>query len=187
MKLDLSEIARIPGSYVEYEIEDFILPDGKEIGANYPINGKLIFQSVDNVLLITGNFFTKVDDICDRCGDTAIAEVTANIAEDFIVHPVQHEPSKSKKGRAEGNLPLVEEDEDTAECNLFCEGTFDLHLDELLRQNIVLNMPLKLLCKENCRGLCVNCGKPLSDDGECECSQDDINPQFAALQDLFKD
>ena len=181
MKLDLSEIARTPGSYVEYKIDDFLLPHGGDIGANYPVNGKLIFQSTGSVLVITGGFTTKIDETCDRCTEAAVIDIKADIAEDFMVHPMQHETKKGEKP-----LPLVEEDEETKESHLFYEGTFDLNLDELIRQNIVLSMPLKFLCNENCSGLCLNCGKKLTLNEECDCRRDDINPQFAELKNYFE-
>ena len=183
MKLDLSEIARTPGSYAEHKIDNFLLQNGSEIGANYPINGKLIFQSTGRVLVIMGGFTTQVDEICDRCAGAAIVDIKADIAEDFSVNPTQNET----RGRGEKHMPLVEEDEDTKECHLFYEGTFDLNLDELIRQNIVLSMPLKFLCNENCTGLCMNCGKPLTLDKECDCQSSDINPQFEALKNYFED
>jgi len=182
LKLDLSEIARTPGAYVEHAIDEFILEKGGDIGAYYPINGKLIFQSTGQVLVITGNFRTKIDDICDRCGESAIADIKAVVAEDFIVHPFQHQT----KGKNEQVMPLVEEDEDAVESHLFYKGTFDLNLDELLRQNIVLNTPLKIICDDNCNGLCVRCGKKLKEDDVCDCNSTELNPQFAALKDFFK-
>lgn len=44
----------------------------------------------------------------------------------------------------------------------------ELDVDKLVQANIILNIPMKHLCRENCKGLCPNCGKNLND-GECEC------------------
>ena len=56
-------------------------------------------------------------------------------------------------------------------------------LDDIVRTVFVLNMDSKLLCKEDCKGLCCRCGKNLND-GPCGC-QKELDPRFAALKQLL--
>lgn len=60
-----------------------------------------------------------------------------------------------------------------------------LSLDEVLEADILLNLPSKLLCKEDCKGLCAICGqnKNLKD---CECKEKLGDPRFAVLDQLLK-
>ena len=56
-------------------------------------------------------------------------------------------------------------------------------LDDIVRTIFVLNMDSKLLCKEDCAGLCCKCGKNLNE-GPCTC-QKELDPRFAALKQLL--
>ena len=52
-----------------------------------------------------------------------------------------------------------------------------------VRDYALLAIPMKKLCKEDCKGLCVNCGKNLNE-GDCNCSKDMIDPRWLPLQEL---
>ena len=57
-------------------------------------------------------------------------------------------------------------------------------LDDIVRTVFVLNLDSKLLCKEDCAGLCHRCGKNLNE-GPCNC-QKELDPRFAALKQLLE-
>lgn len=56
-----------------------------------------------------------------------------------------------------------------------------LNVDEELRENLILEFPMKILCREDCPGLCPKCGKPLKD-GDCGCKTVEIDPRLAVLK-----
>ena len=56
-------------------------------------------------------------------------------------------------------------------------------MEEIVRTVFVLNMDSKLLCKDDCAGLCCRCGKNLNN-GPCGC-QKELDPRFAALRQLL--
>lgn len=58
--------------------------------------------------------------------------------------------------------------------------------DAAVTADILLNLPMRVLCSDNCRGLCPKCGHNLND-GDCGCDRTYRNPQFEMLLDLFKD
>ena len=62
---------------------------------------------------------------------------------------------------------------------------FKLELDEVVISDILLSLPQKNLCKEDCKGLCQSCGKNLNE-GECGCQRKEIDPRLSALADLLK-
>ena len=57
-------------------------------------------------------------------------------------------------------------------------------LDDIVRTVFVLSLDSKLLCKEDCKGICQRCGKNLND-GPCSC-QKELDPRFAALKQLLE-
>ena len=59
-----------------------------------------------------------------------------------------------------------------------------LDIDEILLELLELNFPTKVLCREDCLGLCHKCGKDLNE-GECECKDDGIDPRLAPLAKLL--
>ncbi|MBO5682560.1 MAG: DUF177 domain-containing protein [Clostridia bacterium] len=56
-----------------------------------------------------------------------------------------------------------------------------LDIDEPLSEEMLLSFPAKLLCSEDCPGLCPKCGKPKRE-GKCECPEREIDPRWAALK-----
>lgn len=59
-----------------------------------------------------------------------------------------------------------------------------LDLDELMREDILLELPTKFLCREDCRGLCPTCGKNLNE-GPCGCGASEGDPRMQVLKDLL--
>ena len=60
----------------------------------------------------------------------------------------------------------------------------ELDVDEPLREELFLGFPLRLLCDEECPGLCPNCVKPKRE-GDCGCPTKEIDPRLAILKTLF--
>ncbi len=59
-----------------------------------------------------------------------------------------------------------------------------LDLDELLYSEVIVNLPMKHLCKEDCKGICPKCGKNLNE-GKCGCPEKEIDPRLSALAELL--
>jgi uncharacterized protein len=58
-----------------------------------------------------------------------------------------------------------------------------LELAEIVREQLLLAIPIKTVCREECKGLCPHCGKNLNS-GECECAQGASDPRWEALKSL---
>ena len=61
-----------------------------------------------------------------------------------------------------------------------------LNIDDELLEELLLMFPTKLLCSEDCEGLCPSCGKPKRD-GNCSCSTKEIDPRLAVLKNFFSE
>ena len=61
---------------------------------------------------------------------------------------------------------------------------FNLDIDRLIYGEILVNWPMKVLCREDCRGICSVCGKNLNH-GDCDCQKTEPDPRMAAIQDIF--
>ena len=91
----------------------------------------------------------------------------------------------------EGFLVKEDYDEDEFEdYDAFIINGDEVDLLEIIGQTLIFNLPAQVLCNEDCMGLCQDCGTNLNRES-CVCSQiandeDDIDPRFAKLKDLFK-
>jgi len=59
-----------------------------------------------------------------------------------------------------------------------------LDLTEVVRQNLLLAVPMSALCSPSCRGLCVECGANLNEE-PCDCQREGQDPRLAALRELL--
>lgn len=62
---------------------------------------------------------------------------------------------------------------------------YEIDLDELLRADILLELPSKYLCSDNCKGICPKCGKNLNI-GSCDCNTTHIDPRLEVLKKLIE-
>lgn len=60
----------------------------------------------------------------------------------------------------------------------------EIDLDDIVLNNFLMNVQGKYLCKEDCKGLCLKCGKDLNE-GDCSC-EEDIDPRWAQLAEIMK-
>jgi uncharacterized protein len=122
------------------------------------LRGPLRLSRTSRGILVQGALNTRVHGECVRCLEEAAYEMEIPL-EELYVHP------------PEPGAEFVVDD------------TGILDLAPLLREETILAMPKHLLCREDCRGLCLQCGANLNY-GPCDCDMDDIDPRFAALKAL---
>ena len=84
----------------------------------------------------------------------------------------------------EGMLTDTQADEMADEYAVLCGHELDV--DEALREELLLGFPSRLLCSEDCLGLCSKCGRPKRE-GDCGCSDREIDPRLAVLKNFFDD
>ena len=74
------------------------------------------------------------------------------------------------------------QNEDSDDYVIVENGKIDI--DELLEESVVMDFPMRFLCKEDCKGLCFKCGKDLNF-GDCDCPKKEIDPRLAKLSKLL--
>ena len=113
--------------------------------------------------MMEGELSTTIHGLCDRCASPFDREVS------FPINVVLVTELADEENEDEWVFPLEGDSAD---------------LDDIVRTVFVLNLDSKLLCKEDCKGLCHRCGKNLND-GPCNC-QKELDPRFAALKQLLE-
>ena len=79
---------------------------------------------------------------------------------------------------------LSDVDEDRLDDYAIIENGF-LDMDEQLMEQLEMEFPVRILCREDCRGLCQRCGKNLNE-GECDCDTREIDPRMEPLRKLLE-
>jgi len=128
-----------------------------------------IYHSKEQTLVI-GTFEAIIRTNCSRCLELTECKVTGSFTSDF----------RPYVGRlpGEGKIELTPEELDI----VWYQG-HEIDLTEQVRQNILINLPMQPLCKEDCRGLCVQCGVNLNLHS-CRCNTNDQENPFRKLSKL---
>ena len=131
------------------------------------VNGRIRRKGVEVVL--RGNLRTKAAVACGRCLKPVGLPIEVEFAERFT-------PAVSWKD--EEQHELSEEDLDLSAFD--GEG---VDLDDLVKEEIMLAMPAVMLCTEECKGLCPNCGADFNE-ASCDCATKQIDSRWEKLKDL---
>lgn len=99
---------------------------------------------------------------CDRCGEGQTLAVRKSFSHKLAQTLID-----------EGNDDYIETPD------------FTLELDEVVITDILLSLPQKFLCREDCKGLCPHCGKNLNH-GDCGCDKRQIDPRLEKLKQLME-
>jgi uncharacterized protein len=176
LKLDLSEIAFNLGKKhkLEFDIPPFFLEDGVKCVSN--IVGKISFSNTGSVIIVRGFFKTSIELECSRCLNNFIMDLDIPIEEELLI--AKEVAGDFSDSDSDNELP-EEEQEPVFENNIF-------NLSEVIRQSIIASLPISTICKEDCKGICVNCGKNLNED-ICNCQPEDVDSPFSALKALLEE
>ncbi len=164
MLLALSKIIECPGASVDFStsVDLSDLQYGTTKPVTEPVLASGTVRNTAGVLVMTGRITTTIHGVCDRC--------TSNFDRDEEI-PI--------------NMVLVTElsNEDSEDEWVFPLEKDCADLEDIVRTVFVLNLDSKMLCMDDCQGLCCRCGSNLNN-GPCGC-QKELDPRFAALRQLL--
>jgi uncharacterized protein len=169
--LDTRELGRRPGSQRQ---RTFTAPAPAELGIEVlgvpegsPIEFDIRLEAVMEGVLVTGTASAGLVGECVRCLEEIRDEIEVDFQELFVYEEKddQDDGEDSGTSRLEGDL---------------------LDLEPLLRDAVVLSLPFQPLCRDDCPGLCIECGARLADDPDHQ-HEEPIDPRWSALQGLTQD
>ncbi|OHE55565.1 MAG: hypothetical protein A2Z47_07500 [Thermodesulfovibrio sp. RBG_19FT_COMBO_42_12] len=160
-------IPQIPEDGLDLELQETI--ESESIVA--PIRARLKIEKVGAELIIKGNVIADVKFQCSRCLKDFRSALSVPV--DVTYHPVEE-----LKGEDKHEIKFEELDMD------FYSGE-ELDLLGLLTEQIVLNLPMKPLCTDLCKGICLKCGADLNA-GNCGCIAKEVDTRLEALKKLLK-
>ena len=168
MIVDISKVVKSINKEVSEEVSIELTSFESRLG-DFPILQKspvvlTITNQENKTLFIRGAVDVTLSIPCGRC----LEEVPTQICFDI----------DKKLDITEGALV-----DDEMEENDYLIG-FELDVDKLVYAEILVNWPMKVLCKEDCEGICKVCGANLNK-GDCGCQRTELDPRMAAIQDIF--
>lgn len=122
-------------------------------------------------ILVRADLRTNVELTCSRCLVQFSMPVRFRIDEEF--HPTIDILTGAR-------LPQPDDADEATQI----DAHHLLDLSEIVRQDLTLALPLVPLCRNDCKGLCPNCGKKWNE-GDCECADVEMDPRFAILKQLL--
>lgn len=169
MLISLSEIMTTKDELVRInapiELEQFIYQgDSYEFDSKEPVD--LTITNLGNrTVMIEGSTNISLILFCSRC----LKEIIFPMAIDF-------------QKEVDFNLTEEERAEDLDEANYIIG--YNLDVDTLIYDEILIDFPMRLLCSEDCKGLCKKCGTNLNEE-TCDCDTTVLDPRMSVIRDIF--
>ncbi len=117
-------------------------------------------RKLENIIYLNGQVNGELSLLCSRCLERFQYLLNIEIDEKFTQVPSEEDE----------NITFLDRDK--------------INLIELLESNILMSLPIKKLCNEDCKGLCQQCGCNLNKK-TCNCSIGNVDPRLAKLKELF--
>ncbi|TYQ12992.1 UNVERIFIED_CONTAM: uncharacterized protein Cloal_4036 [Acetivibrio alkalicellulosi] len=162
MKIDISSILKIDDALLNIELkEDMKFLDGisEDVEFEQPVSVKGNIVNMGSVLKLTGELEVSYNTKCSRCLNDVNTKLNVQLREDFFEEGQNAEGAYTYAGRY-------------------------VELEKVIKDNIILNLPARQVCRDNCKGLCPGCGIDLNEK-TCECKFKESDPRLEALKNFF--
>ncbi|MFO7686243.1 MAG: DUF177 domain-containing protein [Desulfobacterales bacterium] len=141
-----------------------------------PLAIDLHIRPIAQLFEADGRFATRVRLTCGRC----LRNYETPLAADFVLSFSRQLPETVDPSR-HAEIELRAED-----IGLILFQGDEIDLREAVQEEVLMALPMRALCRPDCKGLCTRCGADLNQ-GDCSCGRKVFNPKFAVLKDLKLD
>jgi len=162
MRFSLASLLKEPvGSKTSFDIDEAEQRLAEDLRVDF-VRGTVEFTCINRGIFSEGQLRSQVQLECARCLETFAQPLDLHLEAQFGLPPI--------RPQGETIFPIG------------VKGILDLTL--ALREQIMLDLSMRPLCKPDCRGLCVECGENLNE-GTCDCVKETIDPRLAKLKELL--
>lgn len=170
MQVNLTNVLSCEGKVIRQTVHTELTSFDSSLGS-FPLTEKeplvlTITNKGEDKLLLEGEAAFVTELPCDRCLEPV--EILVSLAFDKEIDMRQTSESR------------IEDLDETD----FVIG-YNLDVDKLIYGEILVNWPMKTLCKEDCKGICRKCGTNLNH-GTCDCDTVELDPRMAVIAEIFK-
>lgn len=163
MVMNLKQVFEFSGESVDIvydmDLNDYELFNSNPFVSPVEIRGRV--YNAAGVVTISYSVTFRLELSCDRC----LTELERDFSYDF--------------------KEIIVNEENPENDNYIGALNYELDIDDLVTTDILLSLPHKILCKEDCKGLCFKCGADLNRT-TCQCDTKEVDPRLAVLGELLK-
>lgn len=172
MQYNVAQLLKEPvGGTRKYEVNEEVDDLDPLLVIQRPLTGKVKFTKILDGVLVTGDLETVVEVNCDRCLEPVDVPVEIELEEEF---------RQTMDIHTGASLPVTDESDPAT----LIDDKNHLDLSEVVRQALLLELPTHPLCRDDCKGLCQNCGQNLNE-ANCDCPEEDDDPRWSSLRALL--
>lgn len=170
MKVDLTDILSVANKEITKKVPVEMVSFDSKLGS-FPITKKEdvvlhILNEENKRLLIRGSTELTIAIPCDRCLENVETTLRLDIDKEIPIHVEEQEVDEEEMEKADYMIG------------------FHLDLDRIIYDEVLVNWPMKVLCREDCAGICKKCGQNLNHK-TCDCEKTELDPRMAVIQDVF--
>ena len=169
MRIELENLEGGKGDFAHVYNPDDLNPVDERVRLSAPaiVNGKI--RLAGNEVFVNGHVDTRAQVECDRCLKPVETPVSADFELEYITGTEYESSGVAELTEAEMSVSVFDGD--------------GIDVDEIVREQILLAVPTRMLCREDCKGICPECWSDRNT-GECSCVTSEIDPRWAALKNL---
>ena len=169
MRIELENLEGGKGGFAHVYQPDDLNPVDERIRLIEPVAVKGNVRLAGPEVFVNGHIDTRAQVECDRCLQPVELPVSADFALEYIPGSAYESSETAELTDAEMSVSVFDGDV--------------IDVDEIVKEQILLAVPTRMLCREDCKGICPECGIDRNT-GECTCDTDNIDPRWAALKNL---
>jgi uncharacterized protein len=169
MRIELENLEGGKSGFAHVYNPDDLNPVDERVNLSAPatVNGKI--RLAGNEVFVNGHVDARAEVECDRCLKPVELPVNADFELEYITGSEYESSAVAELTEAEMSVAVFDGEA--------------LDVDEIVKEQILLAVPTRMLCREDCKGICPQCGTDRNM-GECNCETKEIDPRWAALKDL---
>jgi uncharacterized protein len=169
MRIELENLEGGKGDFAHVYEPDDLNPVDERVSLTQPatVSGKV--RLAGNEVFVNGHVETRAKIECDRCLQPVETPVNADFALEYISGSEYESSEVAELTEAEMSVSVFDGEA--------------LDVDEIVKEQVLLAVPTRMLCREDCKGICPECGTDRNT-GDCSCATSDIDPRWAALKNL---
>lgn len=163
MRISIDDIKAIVGKTKEIDLTEDFCSEDFDFQLLAPLHFKAKAENKGEYILLEGVITTVADLHCDACLAPVKFPVEAEFREAYAL-----------------NHSVIDEE---GEMDIHAFDGGELLIDSELAASVLFSLPMRVLCREDCRGLCPLCGQNLNE-GKCVCAEEQIDPRLAVLKNF---
>jgi uncharacterized protein len=170
MRIELENLEGGKGEFAHVYQPDDLNPVDERVSLTAPatVSGKV--RLAGNEVFVNGHVEARAKVECDRCLQPVETPINTDFALEYIT---------GSEYESSGVAELTE-----AELSVSVFDGEGIDVDEIVKEQILLAVPTRMLCREDCKGICPECGTDRNT-GDCNCATNDTDPRWAALKNLI--